>query len=412
LIALGEVVAYTDAGDWVRYASVVFDEAWDSFSLRYAKGNTEIGTVSIHLDTLDSAPLVEVELPPTAGWGDFETVEVPWAPLEGTHDVYLRFNEIPGVANIDRFGFSSPVIDDGLGPNLISNGDFESGTSGWFGWGGTLSTSADRAHGGAQSLRVSNRSEGQGTAAYNLTSAVTPGESYQARFFVTIGGAASAPVNVTLKVVCVGQSDAYSWLANSGAVSDGVWTELSGTLSVPDCELTELLAYVEGPPAGVDLYVDDVSVRKPIAANLVSNGTFETGTSGWFGWGGTLATSAARAHSGAQSLWVSNRTAGAGTAAYDLTSAVTAGSTYLTSFFVTIGGAASAPVNVTSKVSCSGAGDAYSWVSNSSAVSDGVWTELAGPLALPDCDLTQVLLYVEGPPEGVDLFVDDVIISP
>jgi endo-1,4-beta-xylanase len=412
LIALGNVVAYTDDGDWLHYASVIFQDSWDSFSVRYAKGNAESGSISVHLDSLASEPLFEIELPPTAGWGDFQSVEVPWVPLSGEHDVYVRFNGTTGVANVDRFAFLSPVPDDGLGPNLVGNGDFELGTSGWFGWGGTLATTTERAHDGAQSLRVSDRLAGQGTAAYDLTSAVTPGTAYQARFFVTIGGAASAPVNVTLKVVCAGQSDAYSWLANSSAVSDGVWTELAGTLVVPDCDLTELLAYVEGPPAGVDLYVDGVSVRKPIAANLVSNGDFELGTSGWFGWGGTLGVSAARAHGGLQSLLVSDRNAGAGTAAYDLTSAVSPGATYLTSFFVTIGGAATAPVNVTSKVTCTGESAVYSWVSSSSSVADGVWAELSGQLALPDCELSEVQIYAEGPPAGVDLYVDDVMVSP
>jgi endo-1,4-beta-xylanase len=390
---------------------VIFQDTWDSFSLRYAKGNSESGSISVHLDSLESEPLLEIALPPTPGWGDFETIEVPWVPLSGERDVYVRFNGTTGVGNVDRFAFLAPVPDDGLGPNLVGNADFEVGTSGWFGWGGTLTTTTERSHGGVQSLRVSGRLAGQGTAAYDLTSAVSPGTAYQARFFVTVGGAASAPVNATLKVACAGESDAYSWLANSAAVSEGVWTELAGTLVVPDCDLTELLVFVEGPPEGVDLYVDDVSVRKPITASLVSNGDFELGTSGWFGWGGTLGVSTARAHGGLQSLLVSNRSAGAGTAAYDLTSAVSAGTTYLTSFFVTIGGAASAPVNVTSKVTCAGESAVYSWVSNSSAVGDGAWTELAGPLVLPDCELSEVQIYVEGPPEGVDLYVDDVIVS-
>jgi endo-1,4-beta-xylanase len=411
LLALGNVVAYTDDGDWLRYASVIFQDTWDSFSLRYAKGNPESGSISVHLDSLESEPLLEVELPPTAGWGDVQTITVPWVPVSGERDLYVRFNGTTGVGNVDRFAFLSPVPDDGLGPNLVSNGDFEVSTSGWFGWGGTLTTTTERAHAGARSLRVSDRLAGQGTAAYNLTSSVTPGAAYQARFFVTIGGATSAPVNATLKVACAGEIDAYSWLASSSAVADGTWTELAGTLVVPDCDLTELLVFVEGPPEGVDLYVDDVSVRQPITASLVSNGDFELGTSGWFGWGGTLGVTTARAHGGLQSLVVSNRSAGAGTAAYDLTSAVSAGTTYLTSFFVTIGGAATAPVNVTSKVTCAGEGAVYSWVSNSSAVSDGVWTDLAGPLALPDCELTEVQIYVEGPPEGVDLYVDDVSVS-
>jgi hypothetical protein len=63
-------------------------------------------------------------------------------------------------------------------------------------------------------------------------------------------------------------------------------------------------------------------------------------------------------------------------------------------------------------VTCAGGSPVYSWVSNSSSVADGLWAELSGPLALPDCDLSEVQIYVEGPPAGVDLYVDDVIVRP
>ena len=260
LIALGNVVAYTDDGDWLRYASVIFQNSWDRFSVRYAKGNAESGSLSVYLDSLASEPLFEIELPPTAGWGDFQSIEVPWVPLSGEHDVYVRFNGTSGVANVDRFAFLSPQPDGG--PNLVSNGDFELGTSGWFGWGGTLGASTARAHGGLQSLVVSDRSAGAGTAAYDLTSVVSSGTTHLTSFFVTIGGAATAPVNVTSKVTCMGESAVYSWVSNSSSVSDGIWAELAGPLALPDCELSEVLIYVEGPPAGVDLYVDDVIVSQ------------------------------------------------------------------------------------------------------------------------------------------------------
>jgi len=410
LIAAGNTVAYTDGGDWLSFDTVVLEPEWDTLSVTYLKGNDVPGSVSVHLDSLENDPVAVVDLPSTGGWGTASTLEVPWPATDGSHDVFVRFNGTFGVANLDSIAIGREPPSDGYGPNLLSNGDFESGTSGWFGWGGTLAASSEQAHGGAQSLKVSNRSAGAGTAAYTLTGSVTPGTSYQLRYFVTIGGASSAPVNITRKLVCEGQGESYLWVAN-GTVSAGTWSELSGVLEVPDCTVTELLVYVEGPPEGVDLYVDDASIRAPLTQNLVANGTFEANSSGWFGWGGTLATTSERAHGGAQSLKVSDRSAGQGTAAYDLTSVVTAGTTYQTRFFVTIGGAASAPVNVTRKFTCAGS-DSYGWVSNSSAVLDGVWTELSGPLAVPDCDLTSVLIYVEGPPAGVDLYVDDVLVSP
>ncbi len=412
LIAAGNSVAYTDDGDWLSFDSVVLAPEWDTLSISYTKGNDVPGSVSVHLDSLSSDPVAVIELAPTGGWGNASTIEVPWAPVDGSHDVFVRFNGSFGVGNLDSIAIGREPPSDGYGPNLIGGGDFEAGVGGWFGWGGTLTASSERAHGGSQSLEVSNRSDGAGTAAYDLTSAVQPGASYALRVYVSIAGAATAPVNVTRKAVCAGEEDSYVWVTSNGAVSEQGWTELSGVLEVPSCELTNLLVYVEGPPDGVDLYVDDASVRAPLTENLVANGEFEANTNGWFGWGGTITQSSERAHGGAQSLRVANRSEGAGTAAYDLTSVVTAGTTYQTRFFVTIGGAASAPVNITRKVSCAGQDDSYAWVSNSSAVLDGAWTELSGALTVPDCELTNVLIYVEGPPAGVDLYVDDVVVSP
>jgi endo-1,4-beta-xylanase len=412
LIAAGSTVAYTDDGDWLSFDSVVLAPEWDTLTVTYMKGNEAPGGVSVHLDSLSNEPVAVVDLLPTGGWGTASTIELPWVSTSGSHDVFVRFNGTFGVANLDSIAIGREPPSDGYGPNLIANGDFESGTSGWFGWGGTITASSELAHGGAQSLKVSNRSAGQGTAAYDLTSAVEAGKSYALRFYVSIAGAATAPVNITRKVSCAGQGDSYSWVGSDAAVSEGGWTELGGVLEVPTCELTNLLVYVEGPPAGVDLYVDDASVRAPLTQNLVANGAFESNASGWFGWGGTLTASSERAHGGAQSLKVSNRSAGQGTAAYDLTSVVSAGTTYQTRFFVTIGGAASAPVNITRKFSCAGESDSYAWVSNSADVVDGVWTELSGALAVPNCELTNVLIYVEGPPAGVDLYVDDVVVSP
>jgi hypothetical protein len=37
---------------------------------------------------------------------------------------------------------------------------------------------------------------------------------------------------------------------------------LSGEFSAPSCSLASLALYVEGPPAGTTLYVDDASVAE------------------------------------------------------------------------------------------------------------------------------------------------------
>lgn len=49
--------------------------------------------------------------------------------------------------------------------------------------------------------------------------------------------------------------------------SDGerrAWVELDGVLNVPNCTLTRANFYLEGPDAGIDLYLDDVSLREQL----------------------------------------------------------------------------------------------------------------------------------------------------
>jgi hypothetical protein len=63
-------------------------------------------------------------------------------------------------------------------------------------------------------------------------------------------------VNVTTAMGCDG-SDSYAWIVNPVTVTDGNWVKLSGTVNVPNCNLTNAVVFAEGPGAGVDMYLDD-----------------------------------------------------------------------------------------------------------------------------------------------------------
>src|SRR5690606_12622516 len=126
VLALGEIVGYTDDSDWIGYTSVALDASWDTLSVTYAKGNSALGTISVHLDSLHNDPITELVLEPTAGWGSNETVEVPWPSISGSHAIYIRFNDPFGVANLHRI----PIGKAGdSSVELISTGAFEPDTS-------------------------------------------------------------------------------------------------------------------------------------------------------------------------------------------------------------------------------------------------------------------------------------------
>jgi endo-1,4-beta-xylanase len=410
VLALGNQIAYVDNGDWVSFKKVNFQSTWDLLAFTYLKGSQEPSTATFHLGSLDTPPLLEVELTPTGGWGTSQTLELPWAPISGEFDLYVRFNGGYGVANVDTIHFHAPQVETGYGPNLIDNSGFENGTtSGWFTWDGQLSATPDLAYAGDYSLKLSNRS-GNGPAAYSLLSQVTAGASYEVTLRVAIGGAASADVNVSSKIGCAG-TDNYSWLINPTAVTEGEWVELTGQLNVTECELTDLLIYAEGPAGGIDIYIDEVSVREILAENLISNGGFENGTAaGWFSWDGTVGVTSTQVYEGSYALALTNRS-GNGPAAYSLTSLVEPGTSYNLSLAVSILGAPNAPVNITQKIECAGVAE-YSWLANTGAVVEGEWTVLSGTLNVPDCDLTDLLIYVEGPAGGINVNLDDVQLTP
>jgi len=293
--------------------------------------------------------------------------------------------------------------------NIVSNGTFESGTSGWYTYSGVASSTTARAHSGSRSLLIGNRT-GNAPAVTDLSQVVTKGASYSASFWVSIGNAASANVNLTQKVTCDGVTS-YSWFVNPVTVNDGQWVELKGTLNIPNCtNLSEVQIFAEGPAAGVDMYVDDVNVFIPTVTNLLPDGTFESSQGSWFTWGtGTLAVSAARAHGGSQSLLFSNRV-GNGPIARSLMGIVQPGKSYQVSMWTSIGGAASASVNMTSAIGCAGV-DSYAWLVNPTTVADGAWVKMTGTLNIPNCSLTNALVYLEGPGTGIDMYVDDAVVT-
>src|SRR5690606_36574360 len=98
------------------------------------------------------------------------------------------------------------------------------------------------------------------------------------------------------------------WLGQ-GTASTSDWAEVAGTLQVPNCDLQTMVVYAEGPDAGIDIYVDDFAVRERPLANLLDNPDFESGTSGWFGWGPSVIGTTNDAHSGDLAAVASGRTA-------------------------------------------------------------------------------------------------------
>lgn len=418
VLAVGDTLAYTDDGDWIVYYGVEFLAGWDTFWVNYAKGNPETGSISVHLDDPENPAVLTVELPPTAGWGTLEEIEAPLVVGDTTHDVYIRFNDTFGVANVDYVRFGKPGQPSNLGPNILENGSFDYGDYWWYSWDIAPVHTTDVFYSGPGSLFIPNVN-GNSTAATNLLESVQtaqPGTNYQVDFFTTIEGSASADVRLIAVITCDGVTS-YPWVVPNATVNEGEWTAMSGVLEVPSCaDLSQLQIVVQGPGAGVDFYVDEVSVKEILSdsvINIFPNGDFEEGnTFGWYTWNdGTIGLSTELVYNGENALEVSQGANGS-PAAYNWLSVIEPGQSYSISMAASQIGAESADLNIALAVKCAeDAGASYPWITNPLAVAEGTWEVLEGTIDVPDCELDQYQIHLQGP-TGINIYVDDVIVTP
>ena len=430
LVALGNVVAYTNPGNWIVFRGVEFQDGWNTLWVNYAKGNADGAgaNITIHFGSLESDPVETVMLPSTGGWGNAKIIELTdpaWLPRSDTQDVFIRFNDDEeAVANLDYIKIGKPRP---VGGNLIQDSSFEGATleSGWGVWytsGTSLSLTTDQAFSGSQSLLASSR-VANSHPSFTLTGLVSAGTAYTVSAEVMHTGAAEDTLRMSAVIACAEGTapeghNTYPWIQNISGVAPNTWTKLSGVLDIPaGCDVTEARIYFEGASEGVDLYIDDVEVIPP-ASNLVQDGGFEgaalAGDWGvWYTSGTSLSLTTDQAFSGSQSLLASGRVANSHPS-YNLTSYVSAGTSYAVSAQVMHAGTAEDTLRMSAVIACADGTapeghNTYPWIQSLSNIAPNTWTELSGILDVPaGCDVTEARIYFEGTSEGVDLYIDDV----
>jgi lysophospholipase L1-like esterase len=144
--------------------------------------------------------------------------------------------------------------------NILTNGNIESGTSGWSAFGsGTISANTSVVHGGADSLLTTGRTASWNGPSQDLTSKVTNGKSYTTNVWMrTQSGSPTG--KVTLAVTANGTTN-YLTLAQ-GAVSSSGWTLLTGTTTVSwSGTLSSARFYTETSSGTDSFFVDDASMQ-------------------------------------------------------------------------------------------------------------------------------------------------------
>lgn len=154
--------------------------------------------------------------------------------------------------------------------------------------------------------------------------------------------------------------------------------------------------------------------------NLVTDGGFEgTNVTGWSPWNSTtLALTTSRAYAGLQSLEATNRNNADQFAVYGLNGSVEANTTYKVRAMAMHTGEGPDTLRLGAKVQCA-AGTApeghnqFPWLHNLTNVPANQWTLLHDKdLELPDCELEDVAIFFEGTTAGVNVYLDEVYVTP
>lgn len=300
-----------------------------------------------------------------------------------------------------------------VGANLVTNTDFEENTDGWSVWAGSIASSTNFANTGNSSALHSNRTDTWQGPVFNLLPYAETGKTFDISVFGRIENSTSETLQITLKTVCDGSTENYT---NHGSVTvtSGDWTELKGSLELPDCTLVSADLYFDGPAAGVDIYIDTVTITSEITVdpdNLFTNSTFEEGVNSWGTWGANIEESTDFAHTGEKSALVNFRTSDWQGPVFDFLGKGKANATYNISGWIRIAGSESEDVSINIKQTCEGGEATYTDAGPAVTVSDTEWTKVSGTFTTTDCVLTDLSVYFSNAAVGVDMYLDDAVLK-
>ncbi len=106
----GQDLGYINNGSWVSYGNVLITGA-DTFTARVASA-TSGGTMEVRLDSLTGPLVCKLSIKGTGHWQKWVNVSAPISPIQGEHNVYLRFaGNHPNLFNVQSFSLTpaSPV---------------------------------------------------------------------------------------------------------------------------------------------------------------------------------------------------------------------------------------------------------------------------------------------------------------
>jgi hypothetical protein len=213
---------------------------------------------------------------------------------------------------------------------------------------------------------------------------------------------------LSAKLTC-GGADSFATVGSANADS-GVWTKLSGSLSIP-AGCSAALVYVQqfGGTVFPDLYVDDLLATPVNVLNFSGNPGFESGIAGWGSFGAAISQTNAFVHTGSFAGLASGRSADWQGISFSYPAGA---GKYSASLYALQNSGAAFPFLLSVKLSCGGV-DSFPTVAAATGAS-GVWVQLTGTFTVPNgCSSADLYLH-QGSGAAVfpDLYVDELVALP
>jgi len=146
--------------------------------------------------------------------------------------------------------------------NILVNPGLENGTDGWAGRSCQIQAGSAPVHSGSGSVKATGRDSNWQGIKQSMFGKMTDGKTYRISGWVRLDNAPSAPVALSVEQQDGGGTKYHN--VASAAATDSNWVLLSGNFTLEvNGTLSVLDVYFEGPPPGVNFYVDDANVYGP-----------------------------------------------------------------------------------------------------------------------------------------------------
>lgn len=297
--------------------------------------------------------------------------------------------------------------------------DFEDGTQGWTGRGGSaVSVTTEDVYAGVNSLLSSGRTASWHGPGRDVSALLQKGAKYEISAFVKLA-AGQTTSDIKLSANQPGSGNAYPQISNPTAVTDAAWVELKGSYTY-DSAATAAVIYAESPNNPTARFVIDnveIILVEPATDPAVVQPSefvydFEDNTAqGWVGRGGTevVEPTSEAANTGRYSLKTTNRALEWHGPNANVTSKIVKRVDYEISAYFKFVDTPATPssVKLSMEVDVNGS---KSWTTIASApIGNTEWVQLKGFFTL-NADATVLGLYVESAKPSDAYYIDDVVI--